>query len=472
MRTIFSGPMAVLLLAASLLSAPSAAAQNGGQLFGALCSGCHNDIAHPLGLVYNAAGNVDIITTVNGLGMGAGGTLADHTAIATYLDQIKPVISMVPVKHDSPGTAIPLRDIIVSAADTHAFLKVIEKIETVTPPTKGTVTYGYALGFGQPSNVIYTPFPGQSGVDTWTYRGTGAAGNTTVRTASVVIAEGTTTAPDLNQHGLTGFWFNPASSGQGIAVEVAPNTSPGSGFTFTSWFTYDTVAGGPEKQRWYSAQGQIVGGQSSAALTIYQNTGGNFNAPPVTTATPVGTATLRFDTCTSGQLAYAFTDGSNLTGTIPLSRLSQNVTCSTTTPHPVNADFALTGNWFGGAATSGQGLTIEVNPVTGVLFAAWYTYVPNGVAAGAAGQRWYTAQGAFTPGLRAIPVTLYATTGGVFNAATPPGQHTDPVGTGTITFQSCTTATFAYSFTAGTSAGAAGTINLSRLGPVPPGCTS
>ena len=279
-------------------------------------------------------------------------------------------------------------------------------------------------------------------------------------------------APDLNQHGLTGSWFNAATSGQGIEVEVFANASTGTGSTFVSWFTYDIVAGGAERQRWYTAQGPVVTGQPSAALTIYQNTGGNFNASPVTNAQAVGTATLSFDTCTSGQLSYSFADGTGRSGTMPLTRLTQNVTCSTTTPHPANADFALSGNWFGGAATSGQGFTVEVNPTSGALFAAWYTYVPSGTGAGAAGQRWYTAQGSFTPGMRSISVTIYETTGGIFDKPTPPGQGTVPVGTGTMTFQNCSAATFSYAFTGGSSAGLSGTIALSRVGPVPPGCTS
>ena len=45
--------------------------------------------------------------------------------------------------------------------------------------------------------------------------------------------------------------------------------------------------------------------------------------------------------------------------------------------------------------------------------------MPNGAAAGAAGQRWYTAQGDFTPGLRSIPLTIYETTGGMFDTPTP-----------------------------------------------------
>ena len=284
----------------------------------------------------------------------------------------------------------------------------------------------------------------------------------------------TTTTPDLNQHGLTGSWYEAATTGQGAEVEVFPNLSaPGTGLTQISWFTYDTAAGGADHQRWYTLSGPVMTGQPNAALTIYQNTDGNFNALPVTMAHAVGTATLSFATCTSGQLAYNFTDGTGRTGNIPLTRLTQNVTCSTTTPFPTNADFALSGNWFD-SATAGQGFTVEVNPNSGAFFSAWYTYAPMGAAAGAAGQRWSTAQNtaAFTPGMRSIPVTIYETTEGIFNMPPPPAQMTVPVGTGTMAFQSCTAATFSYNFTSGPSMGLSGTINLSRVGPVPPGCTS
>ena len=249
-----------------------------------------------------------------------------------------------------------------------------------------------------------------------------------------------------------------------------PNPS-GTGSAFVSWFTYDTVSGGADHQHWYTALGPVVTGQPSASLTIYQNTGGNFNAPPVTNAQAVGTATLSFGSCSSGQLSYSFTDGTGRMRSIPLTRLTQNVTCSTAIPYPSNADFALSGNWYE-AATSGQGFTVEVNPNSRVFFLAWYTYMPNGTAAGAAGQRWYTAQGAFTPGMRSIPVTIYETTGGMFDTPKPTGQSTVQVGTGTMTFQSCSAATFHYDFTGGSSIGLSGTITLSRVGPTPPGCTS
>jgi DNA-binding beta-propeller fold protein YncE len=278
------------------------------------------------------------------------------------------------------------------------------------------------------------------------------------------------TALDLDQHGLTGSWYQPVTNGQGLEVEVFPDQSaPGTGLTQVSWFTFATAAGLADHQRWYTMSGAVTSGQPSAALTIYQNTGGNFNALPMTTAQAVGTATLSFSSCSGGQLNYNFTDGSGRMGGILLTRLTRNVTCATTGPFPTNADFALSGNWYD-AATAGQGFTVEVNPISNYLFAAWYTYAPNGAAAGVAGQRWYTAQATFTPGLRSIPVTIYETIGGIFNTAMPGGQQTLAVGTGTLAFQSCTAATFSYNFTGGSSSGLSGMINLSRVGPVPPGC--
>ena len=275
--------------------------------------------------------------------------------------------------------------------------------------------------------------------------------------------------PDMNQQGLTGSWYKPATDGQGVEVEIYPDVvAHGIASVFVSWFTYDSVVGGADRQRWYVLSGQVTSGQA-ASLTIYQNTGGNFNAKPDTNGVPIGTATLSFDSCTSGKLDYTFTDGSGRTGSIPLTRITQNVTCSTTSARPTNADFAFSGNWYN-PATNGQGFTFEFNPANHSLFFAWYTYAPSGVGAGAAGQRWYTAisSAAVAAGARSIPVAIYETTGGVFDAPTAP--HSVQVGTGTIAFQTCTTGTLNFTFTGGSSSGASGTIPLTRIGAVPQGC--
>jgi acetyl-CoA carboxylase beta subunit len=71
--------------------------------------------------------------------------------------------------------------------------------------------------------------------------------------------------------------------------------------------------------------------------------------------------------------------------------------------------------------------------------------------------------------MRSVPFSLYETTGGIFDstAATP---HSVAVGTGTMSFHGCSSATLNFAFTGGSSGGASGTIELSRIGPVPQGC--
>jgi hypothetical protein len=278
-------------------------------------------------------------------------------------------------------------------------------------------------------------------------------------------------SPDLNQHGLTGSWFEPATDGQGIELEFFPNlVAPGTAFVQGAWFTFDVApAGGADHERWYTFSGNAQSGAASVPVTIFRNVGGNFNAPPMTGATTVGNGTLAFTDCANGSFTYTFTDGSNRTGTIPLTRLLPNVTCAAGPAPGTNPDFALSGNWLD-PATSGQGFVFEVNPNQPFLFATWYTYALSGEMAGAAGQRWFTAQGGYTPGSRSVTLPLFATTGGIFDQPTTPKPSTDPVGTATITFASCTSAQVQFDFTAGSIAGRKGTIALSRIGPVPPGC--
>jgi protocatechuate 3,4-dioxygenase beta subunit len=288
-----------------------------------------------------------------------------------------------------------------------------------------------------------------------------------------LAATSTASTVDLNQQGLTGLWYDVATDGQGLALEIFPDLmAKGAGLVQGGWFTYDnSAAGGAEKQRWYTMSGPAVTGQSIANLTIYQNVGGNFAVPPITTAQAVGTATLAFSSCNQGLFTYAFNDGTGRTGTIPLTRLTPSVTCSTTATRPTNADFALSGN-YGDLATSGQGLIVEANPLAPVLFFAWYTYAPTGQQiGGGASQRWYTGQtNTAVAGSRMFDVTLYETTGGIFDTAAPGTLKTVAIGTATMQFTSCSTATLTYAFTGGTSAGRAGLLQLSRIGPTPAGC--
>ena len=173
-------------------------------LFNTFCSGCHGTPAN--GPNFNAAGNSAVITAANAAGMGAGGTAADHTSIATYINSIKPSVTNAPVPFNT-ATVINIPDIFQAA------FSVITAVSTVSAPTKGSVSYNFAAG-----TMTYTPFAGQSGADSWTYRGTGAA-TTTTRTASVVIAP--PPAPVVNSANSAN-----GTGGQAFSYQITATNTP------------------------------------------------------------------------------------------------------------------------------------------------------------------------------------------------------------------------------------------------------
>jgi hypothetical protein len=274
-----------------------------------------------------------------------------------------------------------------------------------------------------------------------------------------------------DQFGVTGAWYNPATSGQGLVVQVFPDlNSPGSGLLFAGWFTYD-ISGNP---RWYTLQGAVASTNNSAIVNIYETTGGNFNALPKPNAVVVGTATLAFTDCSHATLSYSFDANANHTGaqagSMPLSRLSAAANCSPMGNGAAETDDSLlSGAWYN-PAISGQGIVFDVAPADNVLFGAWYTYPPNGLSiGGATNERWFTIQGIYTDGSRNIlNVPIYAATGGVFDNPAP--ITSSQVGTANITFNSCSLMTLNYTFTAGDLAGQAGTISMQPVGPPPAGC--
>jgi len=152
----------------------------------------------------------------------------------------------------------------------------------------------------------------------------------------------------LNQHGLTGSWYDPANGGEGIELEVYPNAiAPGVALLQGSWLLFDWSLFWDYGvlHRWYTFSGAVPEGAASAKLVLYLNLGGNFNALPVTPATLIGTVTLSFNDCTWGRMEIALSDASGVQS-IPLTGLMPNVTCSTEGMHAPNTEFAYSGNWF------------------------------------------------------------------------------------------------------------------------------
>jgi hypothetical protein len=283
------------------------------------------------------------------------------------------------------------------------------------------------------------------------------------------------TAPqafDADQSALTGSWYNIATSGQGLTLQVYPDFSgAGIGMIAGGWFTYD--AGGD--QRWLWLQGNMSAAHgASFDLGVYESSGGNFDAPPMISAVDYGTATLTFYDCAHAALIYHFLDGRS--GTIAYSRLTASTECSNEVPPvtlgtPPFPDFdALhSGNWFN-PATSGQGLVIDVVPSQTTIVATWYTYAPQSEAqSGEASERWFYIQAGYTPGdLNLTGLPIYAAHGGAFDDPKP--ISFTQVGTADMTFTSCEAMTLHYAFTQGEFAGASGTIAEQTVGPVPAGC--
>jgi len=302
-------------------------------------------------------------------------------------------------------------------------------------------------------------------------------------TLAIVIVPGLLSASalavDIDQHGLTGSWYNPAAASQGVEIEVYQDAiAPGVGYLQGSWATFSV--GWETGQRWYTFGGTVHTGQSAATFTLFENVGGGkFNAPPATKSTPIGSVMLSFLDCSTASMTYQDVLWDRYWGpysrTMPLVRITPNVTCSDDGTSRPNIDFSYSGHWFD-PAIPGQGLFVELNPIAGMLFVVWYTYSTDGAWTDAEEevQRWYTGIGKLFPGMSALEVTLYETTGGVIGGSPDPAftVKTQTVGTATATFFGCETAQLTFNFTSGSNAGASGAVNLSRVGPAPSGCGS
>jgi len=94
------------------------------------------------------------------------------------------------------------------------------------------------------------------------------------------------------------------------------------------------------------------------------------------------------------------------------------------------------GLWWNAPAGSESGWGINFAHQGDVIFATWFTYDANGKA-------WWLTMTASKMAEGVYSGTLYKTTGAPFSAFVPPAAATE-VGTGTLTFTSATTGTFAY----------------------------
>ncbi len=122
----------------------------------------------------------------------------------------------------------------------------------------------------------------------------------------------------------------------------------------------------------------------------------------------------------------------------------------------------LSGAWFN-PTTDGQGLLFDVVPSNQSFVAAWFTFadaastIADSASLGSSNHRWFVASGEYQ-GNRA-ELTLFVSEGGAFDDPKP--ATSNPVGTASIQFSSCTEAEFGYQF----DSGASGSFQIQRVGP-------
>lgn len=117
--------------------------------------------------------------------------------------------------------------------------------------------------------------------------------------------------------GMSGAWYEPATSGQGLFLDVIPSTQR----LAAAWFTF--AADANDGQRWYSLLGEYQG--ATASLDIFESVGGVFDASDTVTTRPVGMATLAFSDCRNALFDYQFDNGSS--GQIELQQLIATELC-------------------------------------------------------------------------------------------------------------------------------------------------
>ncbi len=109
----------------------------------------------------------------------------------------------------------------------------------------------------------------------------------------------------------SGAWYNPATSGQGLMLEVVPADSAQAGLLFGAWFSYDpeVPANDPTAQDWLVLQGTLAGAQAGRVdLPILRVIGGTLDGLPTGNLFPIGIATIHFSSCERASLEFAFND--------------------------------------------------------------------------------------------------------------------------------------------------------------------
>lgn len=240
---------------------------------------------------------------------------------------------------------------------------------------------------------------------------------------------------------MSGSWYDPARSGEGIALEYLPD-----GTAAAVWFTFP-AAGETGSQAWFIATGGNVQGDTIHFAKVYRPMGASFGDafdPGKVQMTPWGTLDLQWHDCNSVTVNYAgpTSYGSGRRDYTRLTSLDQ-LNCSADdkalTTHGARARTGMSaksGSWYV-PSRSGEGWLIEELPngLTGVF---WFTFDPQGR------QAWTLGLGS-RDGNRLVIQDNLITTGTNFGDAFDAGAVLrSRWGSLTLTFADCNTVDIAY----------------------------
>ncbi|HRQ65088.1 MAG TPA: M64 family metallopeptidase [Xanthomonadaceae bacterium] len=101
---------------------------------------------------------------------------------------------------------------------------------------------------------------------------------------------------------LSGAWYNAATAGQGLFLDVSEDPR----LLFGGWFTWRDVVG---EHDWFTLQGAYALDDHSVVLPIVHSGGGRFDDPAEVDHQAVGEARLTFLGCNAAMLEYRFDAG-------------------------------------------------------------------------------------------------------------------------------------------------------------------
>lgn len=180
---------------------------------------------------------------------------------------------------------------------------------------------------------------------------------------------------------VSGSWFDPARSGEGVIVQFLPD---GSANAF--WFTYPP-AGEAGAQAWMVGQGGVVDGDTLRFDTVYRPLGARFGEqfdPADVDLVPWGTMEMQFADCGNATLRYAGPPAFGA-GEQTLVRLTEidEVDCAGASrdllASGARAPSGLrsrSGAWFV-PSRSGEGWIVE-ELTSGYTAVIWFTFSPDG----------------------------------------------------------------------------------------------